>query len=330
MRYFALALFVFVGCVENQPRKVRTFRDLGAALWADSSGAAIGDGDVLDAMLLDSLVVMLSPDLGNVRAVSANSGQLKWVAGRKGAGPAEFASPTTLLWMTPERFAVIDPRQGRVSILASDGRFLSSISGDATSIDLHNTCYTRTGRLLGVDLARSRVIQWSMEGSVVASDSIVWPDKEMNEVFIYRQGYFARSRGSTCVLISLRGNYFLALDSASFRGAKYMPYFERYSYAPVTGYRNGYAIVNDAGASADGSAVDGKNLFVLHVGSGSLKSRVVDVYDVSTGQYEYSIKLERPAFSVDVAGGKMMVLERSDLGIRVSVHPLPGSASTTQ
>ncbi len=323
MRKYFWMLFITVGCDTSTDANVhgtadRTFRARGELIWTDS----LLGGDVQDALIVDSNVVLLDQAQGQLRALSLVDGRRMWIAGRKGAGPGEFASPVSLVWIAEGRFVVIDTRQGRASVFSSNGLPLEQLVGSATALDLHTGCATGDGMFLSVNMSRSQIVQVGRTGSIAREDSLVWPEAPMNEYALFRQGMFARARGGPCVLISTRGGYFAVLDSLPISQATFRPYLSKYAYPPKIGERNGQPVFAPAGTAAYWAVRDGGLLYILADGPGDSKAQLLDVYDVARGSYLFSIKLAHPAFIFDVSGDRLLVIDDTEGGSRASLYQL--------
>jgi hypothetical protein len=313
-----------LGCGERHPTMgMRSFAKLGAPTLSLHADHPSLQGDVTDAMLLDGNVFVLQAADARVAAISSSDGHLLWRFGRRGAGPTEFASPTSMFLLREGGLGVVDPRQGRITLLSASGDLRGTISGEALSSEVHNACDVGAAGILAIHLPKFALVRFDSTGSVAARDSLRWPDPRMNEVMQFQQGFFARSHAGPCVIFSMRGNYFSEFSPSTLKAVEFHSYVEPYVF-PKVEIRKGMPILleHTGSSGAAFAAVFGDNLFVL-AGEGSLAGRVVDMYSVASGTYRRSFKLPRRGYEIDVNQDMLLVLEDSDEGSRIELFRLP-------
>jgi hypothetical protein len=140
----AAPMMALAACGEPQPSEAVIVRDSGgvtivenftpewsegAEWWVERQPTVVLDGfaDVTGAALLgDGTVVVLDAVTHELRFYGAD-GRLLTATGREGAGPGEFASPTSLARYRGDSVAVFDPALGRISLFSRAGRFARSV-----------------------------------------------------------------------------------------------------------------------------------------------------------------------------------------------------------
>ncbi len=314
----------FVGCVRDvRDPSGRVFHALGSPSLTLENSHPVMISDVEDAMLDGSNIVLLQSADARVTAVTAKTGEVAWSFGRRGAGPAEFAAPSSLFARSGGGVGVVDPRQGRITLLRSSGALENTVTGDLLEREPHNICDAGRAGLLAIRLPRLDVVRATLQGRVVVQDSLVWPDSRMNSNFLFRQGYFARSHDGRCVAIAIRGDFFAEFDAEIARPRRFFRYRDAFVYADAVPQKSGPPVVKDSRTAASYAAVSGDQLFVLTGGTDLTKGRTVDVYSLSDGAYAYSIALPRTAYEIDVDAGRLLVLEWPDSGSRIDLYQLP-------
>jgi len=334
MKYhFAAAIvtsfLIPAGCARDVPDPTaRVFVPLGNPLLSLEDNSVIMGSDVEDALLDGPNVVLLQSGDARVAAVNAKTGEVVWSFGRRGAGPREFAAPSALFARKGGGVGVIDPRQGRITLLTRSGELENSISGELLEKEPHAVCDAGQDGLLAIRLPDFELVRASLPGRIMLRDSLVWPDERMNRVYLFRQGFFARSREGRCVAFAMRGEFFGEVDALTAKPQRFFRYRDRFIYAEPVPQKNGPPVVKDSRTAASYAAVSGEWLYVLGGGTDSTKGREIDVYALATGAYSYSITLPRTAYEIDVDAGRLLVLEWPDSGSRIDVYTLPTVGKT--
>lgn len=303
-------------------RVPRRFVALGAPLLNLSESDSLLATDVRDALLVGGRIVTLQPDDARVRAIDAQTGVVSWMFGVRGAGPGEFAAPSSMFVRENGGVAIIDPRQGRLTLLTASGELESNLSGAFTAHEVHNGCDTHGVGTLGIHVPAQELVRSNVNGAVTARRALIWPDPRQHQHIVFQQGLFARSRDGQCVLYSVRGNYFATIDPVTLMPGPFHKYIEGFDFPPIE-IKNGQPMVTDSRVAATFAALHASRLYVLAGGGGKMDSRIVDVYRHADGSYEYSFELPRSAYEIDVEDGLLLVLEWPDTGTRLAVYPLP-------
>ena len=323
----ALVVVAVASCSRGaQDQAGRRFTDLSAPSLSILSTDRLMSSDVDDALLVGTNIVFLQATDARVTAVNGASGRVAWMFGARGAGPGEFAAPSGLFGRIGGGVGVVDPRQGRITLLTSTGELDGSISGTLLDREPHNVCDAGATGLLAIRLPRFDIVRATFEGEVLVQDSLVWPDERMNHVMQLQQGLFARSRGGRCVVFAVRGDFWAEFDVLTTKPKGFFRYLETFEFPKIVKQRNGFSVLEDSRTSATYAAVSGDHLFVLTGGDDATKGRIIDVYALADGAYHHSIRLPRPAYEIDVDGNRLLVLERTDDGARLDLYPLPSTS----
>jgi len=278
--------------------------------------------DIEDAFLDGPRVILLQAADARVTTVDLSTGDVVWRFGRRGAGPGEFAAPISLFARIGSGVGVVDPRQGRISLIDSSGHLVGSISGELLEKEPHNVCDVGTRGLLAIRLPGLDVARAYVHGAIVIRDSLVWPRTLMNTEYVYRQGLFARSRNGRCVVFAMRGEFFAEFDSETAKPIRFFRYLDGFDFPKMVEQR-GRLVPEVFRTSASSAAVSDNVLFVLKGGEGKSSGRIVDAYSIDDGGFLYSFALPRSSYKIDVDAGRLMVLEWPDSGSRLDIYQLP-------
>ena len=319
------ATIVAGGCqFEADPQApTRRFVELAAPSLFIPASDTILTSFVQSALLVDDQIVLLQPHDARILALDVVTGQTKWSAGRRGAGPGEFLQPQSLFPRAGSGIGVVDSRQGRITIFSSSGSLVSEVTGDMFGREVQNVCDAGEHGLLALQLPYFGVVRANDEGKVVLRDSLVWPDTTMNRSTYFRQAFWANSREGRCVTFAMMGNYFAEFDAVALKPLAFRPYLVPLKFPKPVGERNGFPTYDAKGSSAAAGVISEDNFYVLYGGQREPYYRIIDVYALTDGAYRYSMMLPRQAYFIDVAGGSLLVIEISEEGQAISVFPLP-------
>ncbi len=134
----------------------------------------------------DSLVAVADPSEAHVVVFGLPSGDVRYVVGRSGNGPGEFARPSEPRFDHEGRLHVLDPSLRRIQVFQRDSvlRVIGLADRMATPFDydlLEGGGYVISGTLLGEGLQRG-VLHLDQEGAVVRSIPVPLPDRPAGAV----------------------------------------------------------------------------------------------------------------------------------------------------
>src|SRR5690606_32559114 len=92
--------------------------------------------DFDDIFILKDRVLTVESSTAQDSAFSLDDGKQLWKKGRSGAGPGEYLEPGQLFGFSSELVGVVDTRQGRITLLRSDGSIGEIITGERVAGDL--------------------------------------------------------------------------------------------------------------------------------------------------------------------------------------------------
>lgn len=325
-KLLALGLLGLFGCSDAPaPRPGRTYRTvLAEPIWSTGTMALFDSVEVSSVIALDSTVVVLLSDEARLVGLSLDDGRLSWRTGRKGGGPGEFELPRTLFAVSATRFGVLDSFGRRASLFDADGQFVHALAGPIYDKEIDDICAESDSTFVAARFPMGELVRANLRGEVIAARPMHWPDARLDAALHLKQARFARNRSasSVCVLHTVRGNYFTMLDIGRLEPVNIHEYLEHIVVPEVT-TRNGAVSLSADVISGLSAVVDDSLVYVLFGGSSPKSEQQVDVYARETGVYRWSIALPRRATSIDLARGRLVVLESGVENIRqVSVYDL--------
>lgn len=248
----------------------------------------------------DSLLVLVEDDQ-RIRAFDL-AGKPEWSVGQAGGGPGEYRNIRDVKVAADGTLLVLDPDQGRITVLGSSGRLLYSIPLDQVG---HAEQFAPVGAgryaMLTMDPSSDLPVIDSA-GRVVEHLPLPWPEYRSLDPLV-RQAHLASSPGDPRVVLAfIFADGWASLDSAG--GAAY--HFVEHTELPALIQSKTRATVSKRlvrnAQSATAVALQDQMLFVLFDGAGSLRRKQVDLYRVSNGEYVGSYRLPETTTTIAVAG----------------------------
>lgn len=251
------------------------------------------------------------------------TGEERWRAGGKGAGPGEFLLANSLVALPQQRFGVIDPRAARMVIFDSAGKYYADVTGPLFDREVDDLCATSDDDYIATRFPDWEVVKTRRSGRIIDRAMPKWPDTTMYLAPILRQTRFARVRpaGSSCLLYATSGNAFAYLDTVSLTLQDVRPYAEPFK-TPDVATKNQQPLVQNHAYSGTFVVATDSIVYVLFAGRSALSERVIDAYRHDNGQYLWSIQLPRKTFQFDIVDDVLFMLERAGDYVRIASYRL--------
>jgi len=303
--------------VELPPARDRTIIDVEPEIVWERGGAA-EDTVLLQPVMVaaDSMQVAIA-DWGDnrVRVFSRATGENLWAVGGRGEGPGEYGHLSSLMHGSDEGWTVWDQTLGRLTHLRANGRLgpVVNLGGKEAPIDL---CPLGEGRY-------AATLSSAGDAVGIVSESGEWDDlaplpwEGFEETYtIQRQSRWA-ALGGSCVLSLKQSTGFAEYGPGGFRMSAY--YVEppqipeatrRVQGASRSTRLEGYTF------AAEDAAVRGSEFWVLAAGATSDSGRLIDIYDLSSGDYLRTYRLPF-AGSALASSGDLLFLIGEDGGYPV-------------
>lgn len=252
-----------------------------------------------------------------VVAFRTADGSTAWTAGRRGSGPAEFLSLTAMAVEPSGTLLVADPQNGRLAVVAADGTILRHVPLRHVSY-VQSLCALMDGPTLLATLdADAPIVLVAPDGALVRRVPLPWPDLEEHAP-LSRQAYLA-SGGThqSCVLALILGRGFSIFRDGRFDQGH--PYVEAFDLpeVEVSVSKQGQTTrrqqqLRNRRIAALAVAGDSATFAVVFQGETNHAGRLIDVYDIDTGEYLHSYVFTRPVHELARAGGLYFVLQEHD------------------
>ena len=294
-------------------------------VWADATIATrpVVPGSI-DSKLLDPQPFAVGKeivavfDYGDmaVKAFDIESGALMWTVGREGRGPSEFQNPTDIAISSGDTVWVLDPANMRVSVIGAGGAPSHLLRIE----ERIRRFVVWEGHLIGArsNPAEGPFVVLDREGVYEARVEVPTWISEMPSLAFELRMAVDRSTGDVAAALWYTGHILIgqAVNDGTLREIRgiasgEVPKPMVLTPAPnITASRlppSTRAVVRDI-------AVEGTLVYVL--ASDELDDartvNIIDVYDKSEG-YRYSLRLPRAASRLEIADGRLFVLERGML-----------------
>ena len=266
------------------------------------------------ALAVDSArVYVLDAAAYRVVAFRAGDGSLAWIAGRKGGGPGEFASPVALATLPEGRIAIADPRNSRVTILDTAGRVTRELSLSEAG-DTRSMCALRDGSLL---LSTSNdewpIVLMSPWGRILRRFRLPWPDLAQAPPLARQARLASLPDRSACVLALELGRGFATFDGTRFSAPhQYVEPFELPRVDVRRTFKSRTQRVVERRIAAYDVAVDGREIAAAFEGRTDAARRLIDLYDAQTGTYVRTYLLNDPVANLARWGGRYYIISERE------------------
>jgi len=249
------------------------------------SGIWISDGGIPRVALLDT------------------AGHLQWLRGRRGEGPGEFRSIRDIEVFGDSELAVLDPRNGRISVLNIRGEFVSETP--LTETGHAEQLAPLSGRRYGLMTMRpdSPVVWVDSMGVIAKRKPVPWTRfAELHPLATQNHTAGDRTGRRWVVTLAIGDRFWLGDgETAEIQEGLYIESVEVPNIPVPTGPAPvSLPLTPFAGTAA---AIVGDSLFVLFGGTTELRQRLIDVYLLDSREYVKTYVLPVAATSFDVFGG---------------------------
>lgn len=296
--------------IDSTGRQERTWTRDTLVLLRQVGGASDGDTTLFNPYLMAmdaNQVYLVEPDS---RILCFDTlGHLRWVQGKSGAGPGEYRNPRDLKVAPDGRLWVLDPENGRLTILGRE-------QGKVLVMQPLKVGYSeaitplRSGFAVYPPDQQGDIHYFSTAGDPTGVDTLKWDGYRQLESLARQHRTAVDRRSGRWAFGLIYGNGWFAFDSAG-QGSGRRYYVEPTGFPAVERVVKGNTIQTSlirSPASALDLYLTADTLFVLFDGSGPLRRRKVDMYDVQTGKYYGSFQLPEPSDNIGVSGNLLVVL----------------------
>lgn len=324
-RALTVGFILAVGCLEKGERSSVVFPPGGMAL--DSTGSrkrvfgpdslhlavSVGGSSDQDTTLIDPY--LMASDPGGVFLFESDgrilrydtTGARLWVQGHSGGGPGEYRNPRDMKIGPDHRLWLVDPDQGRVTVLDPQGTVREMIP---MRVPYSNTITpVKDGFVLYPTFLPADLYYFTATGDTAGSDTIPWGGRNLE--WMSRQIRSAVDPASGQSVIGfIYGNGWFGYDTARrATGRRY--YIEPTRFPPVIKESFPDGGIGTKLVRTPASALDlelrGDTVFVLFGGGGPEERRKIDLYSFKTGNYLKSLLLPWQAEEIGLSGRYLAV-----------------------
>lgn len=245
----------------------------------------------------------------------SHDGVVLWKFGGHGSGPNEFQEPRDIRLDSSGRIWVLDPANGRITILTPEGLVYRRISLDRVGKRAFEVIPLEDqGALLVTAGPDSPFVRIDSTGVVTENLPFPWPGfTEMN--FMATQLVTAADPEAGVWVTGFRmGDSFFSFDNVRWEG--YRGWFaEPIKFPVLTVTRNGNAtrthFPERPVSAAISVTLSPKRLYVLFGGHTERRKRIVDSFSRVDGSYEGTYILPEPAMEIAWHEGGLYVLQEN-------------------
>jgi len=300
---------VLAGCLGDidGAQEPRPDRQIEPASWDTLAFVEMAAEDTLlfstNDMMASSRGLWVLDRIGSRVAHFDWDGELQWYAGRAGGGPGELLNPRTLAVDTHDRVWVLDMGNHRITGFGPDGRMVEEVSLQNLDAVIHTMAVNASGdRFFGMTLGdRLQPVAVDLDGRVETGPRIRLRDAGAASSLAF-QGY-GRGAGldDQWVYAFSTGDGLFRLDGVEVLGERvrypeWVPFPETHVQRQEDGERVGTItrLAEPSFSAGDVVVADGR-ILVRFRGEGDDAGRLVDIYDLASGDYLHSVRLPRPA-----------------------------------
>jgi hypothetical protein len=242
-----------------------------------------------------------------------SAGALAWTAGRKGGGPDEFRRVRDMETDDAGNLWVLDPGNSRLSVLSPDGRFLRRVPLAAVG-HAEQVAPLSGARavLLTMDEGEAPFVVVDSAGNAGERFGVGWDGFARLHPLV-RQGYTAASGSDRWVYAFTLGDGWFSFDGMARAGTQGR-YVEHVAFPRVREVRSGNSVSTElegyAPCSACSTSLFDGFLFVHFGGFSEQGKRLVDLYEVASGEYRGSLLLPEAVAKVTAGHGRIFTLQQ--------------------
>lgn len=269
-------------------------------------------------------------------AFDLRDGSVAWMAGGKGSGPGEFLSLSTMAIGSSGDLLVADPSNGRLAVVSRGGAFLDYVPLPEAPY-VQSLCPLRDGGILLATLnTQAPIVLISRQGESVRRFDVPWPDLGERAPLARQAHLAAADAHRSCVLALMLGRGFSVFRDGQFREPH--AYVEPFD-VPEVEVSTGEGVedrrttsrrqrVRQPRIAARAVATAAGNIAIAFQGETRHAGRLIDVYDVQTGDYLYSYVAPASIHGMARAGDTYIVLhERSGYPAMLAARPRTNNGS---
>lgn len=289
-------------------------------------------GSSQDSLLLNpflvaadgSTVYVFEGGATRLLAFEAERGSLRWAAGRSGGGPLEFGRVRDLKLAADRSPALLDIGNRRITRLSAEGALRDEIPLPPIGYAEQMAPLADGRFVLLTDHPDSAFAV--VDGSGKLAERLALPWKRFAELHpLVRQGSIASSRdGQSWAFAFSLGDGWMP-----FRGDRGTeeprPYVEAAEFPEVVQKTEGNSVTTQLASytpcSACSVTMDGTDFYAHFGGLTQHRRRVLDRYDVASGEYRESYLLPVEAIAVAVADGVVYALVEEPYPTLLALRP---------
>jgi hypothetical protein len=265
-------------------------------------------------MVVDSDNVYVLDRLNhNITAFRLADGEIEWSRGRHGGGPGEFTDPQGISVGSSGRILVLDRGNARISLFTRSGHLDAEIPiGEPFA---QQACEVGDGSLL---MARggfsSPLLRLSPDGKDLGEVVLPWPEVSLAHPLQVQGELASAPGGSGCVFAMSLGWGFASFDDSGVVSARYVEShgLPTVQYQPSPrGAPPSVLLNNPTENGALGVSIVGGELTLGFGGQSPDKFRLLDVYDIATGEYLLSRRAPQSFQRAQRAGDVYLFLGRT-------------------
>lgn len=259
-----------------------------------------------------------------------HTGEVVWSFGRAGGGPNEFREPRDVRLDSGGRIWVLDPSNGRISVLTESGLLARQITIRDVGMAFEMVPLATGGALLTVPRPDSPFVEIDSTGAVVGRHSFPWA--RFQEMSVLATQFVTAAdplTGEWATAFRLGDSYFWFSDS-QWVGRRHF-FIEPVPFPLPTvsqdgnTRRTGFATRPEAAARS--VTMSPNRLYVLFGGGTGNAKRLVDSYSRKTGAYIETYLLPAAAIDIEWYDGGLYVLCQNPYPeisyLALAGHPLP-------
>lgn len=299
------------GCTEDPGLGRRVTRTAWDTVW-QASGPFMDSLMPSPALLAFNRGTLFVIDGATPRVVAldAGTGAYRWKAGRRGAGPEEFAGISAIFPDRAGGIGVVDIRNRRVSALTHSGTFAHRISTAGLGQQPNQVCPFGEGGFLVADVFGVGLVEVDSSGNLVTDREPLWPDLAAADWQSRQVTLRSNGTGSRCLvaLSTGRGFALLAPGENPVIG-RYVEDFDVYGIgARVDEGEMKFWATYDA-------AFVGDTVLIHFSGRTPERARLIDRYSATSGYYLGSDLLPLATNEISAGDGLLFVVDTSETSI---------------
>lgn len=257
-------------------------------------------------------------------AFEAERGSLRWAAGRSGGGPLEFGRVRDLKLSADGSPALLDIGNRRITRLSAEGALRDEIALPSVGYAEQMALLADGRFVLLTDHPDSAFAVVDESGKLVERFALPW-EKFTELDPLVRQGSIASSRdGRSWTFAFSLGDGWMPFRGVRSAGDR-KPYVEAAQFPEVVRKKEGNSVTTELASytpcSACSVTMDGADFYAHFGGLTQHRRRVLDRYDVASGEYRESYLLPVAAIAVAVADGVVYALIEEPYPTLLALRP---------